>query len=58
MPSRAFRFSKMPIVKKTFDKNPKRTIASKSDPPAPLFLHAVTTRRGFIRLSEIYLIYW
>jgi hypothetical protein len=51
--SRGFRLSKTPIIKKAFDKNPRRTTGSRSDPRESLLFHAVTTPSGFILLSEI-----
>jgi len=53
VPCRRFRFSKKPIIKNAFDKNPRRTTGNKSEAGASLFFQAATTRRGLIRLNAI-----
>jgi len=47
------RLSKTPIIKKTLDRNPRRTTGTRSEPGTSLFFQAATTRSGLTRLNEI-----
>jgi hypothetical protein len=50
---RRLRFSKTPIIKITFEKNPRRRTGSKSEPGASLLFQAATIRSGLILLKAI-----